>query len=85
VNSFKDLTVTIIESIDSLLSDAEVTKYDKQEQFKREHRSATLCPEGTSNKLADRTNELCRQLNLLEITFASVKDNPNIKLEKLRQ
>jgi hypothetical protein len=68
--------------MDSLLEDAEVTKYEKQERFKEHYRPATLCPEGIPDNLAAGINELRRQLNLLEITFASLEENENIEAEK---
>jgi hypothetical protein len=82
VSGLKDLIITTTESMDLTLLDDETTKYDKQERFKRQHRSATPCPEGIPDNLTNGINELRRRLNLLRITFASLEDNKDIKAEK---
>jgi hypothetical protein len=84
VNGLEDLTVTTTESMDVSTPDDEVTKYEKQEQFKLQHRPATPCPKRFPT-LDDKINELRRQLNKPEITFASIKDNIHIELEKYYQ
>jgi hypothetical protein len=84
VSGLDDLTITTTESMDSPVSDTEVTKYEKQEQFREEHRPATPYPQEPQT-IDDKINDLRRQLNLPEITFASPADNPNIGLDKLAQ
>jgi hypothetical protein len=94
VNGLEDLTITTTESMDLSVPDTETTKYEKQERFKQRHRAATPCPEGprttTESRvnptyLDDKINELRRQLNKPEITFASPKNNVCIELEKYSQ
>jgi hypothetical protein len=84
VSGIEDLTITTTEFMDSPASDAEVTKYEKQGQFEEKHCPATLYPE-VLQTLKKEINELRRQLNKLEVTFASLKDNENIKNEKYLQ
>jgi hypothetical protein len=92
VSGLEDLTITTT-GLDTVTSDDEktTTKHEKQERFKREHRSATPCPEEfrTTRKsrvnptyLDDKINELRRQLNKPEITFASPQDNIRIEFDK---
>jgi hypothetical protein len=87
VNGLENLTIITTESEDSTAPDAEVTKYDKQEQFKREHRSATPYPEGfqLSTYLDEQINELRQKLNKPEISFADQTDVADIETEKYFQ
>jgi hypothetical protein len=84
VNGLDDLTITTTELIDSPVSDKDLTKHEKQDRFKAQHRLNTLLPkiEDFQDCLNEKIYDLRQLLNKEEIHFASLEDNPRIIAEK---